>query len=115
MIDPSVPSAIRVFGKSMYMLALGWFGSVIWLWIAELQQYIYRHDEAPPYYSAGTVLGAIIPALLIALWGKVIKLFTGKAPSEPLERREWWHAFWWCVVPNVLLLITVWVMIQEAR
>jgi hypothetical protein len=115
MIDPSAPSDIRIFGKSMYVLGVGWFGSVIWLWVAELRQYIYRHDQAPPYYSVGTVLSAILPALLIVFFGKVIKFLAGKAPTEPLERREWWHAFWWCAVPNALLLITVWVMIQEAR
>jgi hypothetical protein len=99
----------------MYVLASGWFGSVIWLWVAELQQYIYRHDQAPPYYSAGTVFGAVIPALLIAFSGKVITFLTGRAPTDVLERREWWHAFWWSAVPNALLLVTVWVMIQEAR
>jgi hypothetical protein len=115
MVDPSAPSQIRVLGKSLYVLAVGWFGSVIWLWVAELQQYIYRHYEAPPYYSAATVAGAIVPALMIAFFGKVIKFLAGKAPTEPLERREWWHAFWWSLVPNALLLVTVWVMIQEAK
>src|SRR6185436_16407826 len=78
LVDPSAPSAIRVFSKSMYVLGAGWFVSVMWLWYAELQQYIYRHYEAPPYYSFGTVAGAIFPALFIAFFGKAIRFFTGK-------------------------------------
>ena len=47
--------------------------------------------------------------------GVIINRWTGPAPDGALQRREWWHAFWWSAVPNLLLLITVWVMIQEAR
>ena len=38
-IDPSKPSAVRVLGKSMYVLAVGWFISIGWLWVATLQQH----------------------------------------------------------------------------
>ena len=39
----------------------------------------------------------------------------GPAPYRALERREWWHAFWWTLMPNLLLAVTVWVMLQEGQ
>jgi hypothetical protein len=107
-------SAVRVFGKSMYTFAGGWAVAVALLWIAEIQQHLSRQGAAPPQYAAATVVTGIIPALLIALIGLMINRWSGRAPDDAMQRREWWHAFWWSAVPNALLLITVWVMIQEA-
>ncbi len=112
---PPMPSQIRVFGKSMFVFAAGWVGAVAWLWIAELQQFIRRHGEAPPNYAANTMSVGFVPAVLITLCGFFVARWTGPAPHSELERREWWHAFWWSFVPNWLLFGTVWVMIQEAR
>ena len=114
LVDPSAPSAIRVFGKSMHVLGAGWFVSVMWL-CTELQQYIYRHYEAPPYFIRSAQSPARFSRAVCRILGKGDQILHGKAPSAPLERREWWHAFWWSAVPNILLLITVWVMIQEAK
>jgi hypothetical protein len=47
--------------------------------------------------------------------GWLFAKMTGRAPSPALERREWWHAVWWSLVPNALLLATVWVMLQEGQ
>lgn len=110
-----VPSQIRVLGRSMFVFAAGWVGAVAWLWIAELQQYIRRHGEPPPNYAANTMSLGIVPAILLTVLGLLVARWTGRAPHPDLERREWWHAFWWALVPNWLLLGTVWVMIQEAR
>ncbi len=115
MTQSLVPSQIRVFGKSMFVFAAGWVGAVSWLWIAELQQYIRRHGDAPPNYAASTMSLGIVPAILLTVFGLVVAGWTGRAPHPQLERREWWHAFWWAVVPNWLLFGTVWVMIQAAR
>jgi hypothetical protein len=38
----------------------------------------------------------------------------GPAPEAGLERREWHHAFWWALVPNAMLLGTVYLMIAAA-
>lgn len=108
-------SHIRVLGKSMYVLSAGWIGSVAWLWIAEVQQHMRRHGEAPPSYGMATLSGAVIPAVAMFVSGLVISRWAGSAPERSLERREWWHAFWWCVVPNLQLIGTAWVMIQEGR
>jgi hypothetical protein len=32
-----------------------------------------------------------------------------------LQRREWRIAFWWAAVPNAMLLLTVYVMIEATR
>ena len=108
-------SAVRVFGKSMHTFAAGWILSVAWLWIAEIQQHVLRQGVAPPGYALSTLVLGLIPAGIIALTGKVINRLVGPAPDEAMERREWWHAILWSVVPTALLLGTVWVMIQESR
>ena len=99
----------------MYVLAAGWVVAVGWLWMAELQQFIRRHCGPPPDYAAATMTSGFVPALFIALLGVLVGRWTGRAPEPELERREWWHAFWWSAVPNWLLFMTVWVMIQEGR
>jgi len=108
-------SAVRVFGKSMHTLAAGWIISVAWLWIAEVQQHLLRQGVAPPGYALNTLVLGLIPAALIALTGRMINRWAGPAPDNSMQRREWWHAFLWSVVPTALLLATVWVMIQESR
>jgi hypothetical protein len=99
----------------MHTFAAGWIISVAWLWIAEIQQYLLRQGEAPPRYALGTLFLGLIPAALISLTGKIINRWAGQAPNRSLERREWWGAFLWSVVPTAMLLVTVWVMIQESR
>ena len=108
-------SAVRVFGKSMHTFAAGWIISVAWLWIAEIQQHLLREGVAPPGYALSTLFVGLIPAALIALVGKTINRWAGPAPDDGMQRREWWHAVLWSVVPTALLLVTVWVMIQETR
>ncbi|MDR1989879.1 MAG: hypothetical protein LBQ09_06565 [Acidobacteriaceae bacterium] len=108
-------SHIRVFGKSMFTLSAGWLVSVTWLWYSEFHLYLFRHGTPPPGYDVGTVLGGIPPALLLALGGWIIRRLAGPASSSSIESREWWYAFLWSVIPNALLVATVWVMIQEAR
>ena len=115
MIVPSRPSAVRVFGKSMHTFSAGWVVSVAWLWIAEVQQHLLRQGVAPPNYAAATLISGLVPAVLLALAGIALNRWTGPAPDAGLQRREWWHAFWWSFVPNAMLLVTVWVMIQEAK
>lgn len=99
----------------MYVLAAGWVAAVSWLWVAELQQHVLRHGELPPRLAVNTMGFGAFPALLVALLGFGMARWTGPAPHSATERREWWHAFWWSLVPNGLLFLTVWVMIQEGR
>jgi len=114
MVEPRT-SAVRVFGKSMHTFAIGWIASVAWLWIAEIQQHVLRQGVAPPSYALNTLILGLIPAGLIALVGKAINRWAGPAPSDAMQRREWIHAVLWSVVPTAMLLVTVWVMIQESR
>ena len=114
-LDPTAPSSVRVLGKSMHMLAAGWAAAIGWLWFETLQQHALRHSAPPPDYALATLTGGVMPALVMAIVGWAIARYAGRAPYAKLERREWWHAFWWSVFPNVLLFATVWVMLQEAR
>jgi hypothetical protein len=115
LIDPNAPSAVRVFGKSMYVLAAGWVISVAWLWVATLNQHILRRGAAPDYYALDAMATGLLPAVLMAFAGVVIVRWAGPARHKWVKRREWIHSFWWSFVPNALLFLTVWVMIQEAR
>ena len=99
----------------MHTLSAGWLVSVAWLWIAEVQQHLLRMGIAPPYYGAATIVSGLVPAVLLAWSGVAIGRWAGPPAVSGFDRREWWHAFWWSLVPNLLLLVTVWVMIQEAR
>ena len=49
-----------------------------------------------------------VMAIALAIW---ISMVPGSADS----RREWLHAFWWTIVPNLLLLGTAYLMILEAN
>jgi hypothetical protein len=108
-------SAVRVFGKSMHTLAVGWIASIAWLWIAEIQQHLLRQGVTPPGYAVDTLILGLIPAALFSLVGRTINRWAGAAPDARMQRREWIHAVLWAVVPTALLLGTVWVMIQESR
>jgi len=112
-IDPNAPSAVRVFGKSMYVLAVGWVASVAWLWFVTMQQHILRSGVVPDYFDLGTLGAGMGPAVLVALIGYGIESWAVPAPNRWVQRREWIHAFWWSAVPNAMLLFTVWVMLQE--
>jgi len=105
------PSQVRVFGKSLHLLAAGWLVTVAWLWIAELRQHVRRHDLLPPDYALATlVTGALWAVVLEAIAWKVVR-WTGRAHSTTLQRREWHHAFWWSFFPNVMLLYTAYLLI----
>ena len=97
-IDRTAPSAVRVFGKSMFGVAAGWLLAIGWLWS--------RHVLAPDG-------GAFLPALIMIAVGGVFAWSLGRAPYAALERREWGHAAWWSAIPNAMLWATAWVILQQ--
>jgi hypothetical protein len=105
------PSSIRVFGKSLHVLAAGWTVSVAWLWLAELRQHVRRHDVLPPDYAVATLITGTVAALILEAVAVLFVRWTGGAASSTLERREWHHAFWWSAFPNVMLLYAVYLMV----
>lgn len=104
-------SHVRVFGKSLHLLAAGWFLAVGWLWMAELRIHVRRHDVLPPDYAAATLATGTISALVLEALAILVVRWTGAASTPLLQRREWHHAFWWSVFPNVLLLYTAYLLI----
>lgn len=111
-LDPSAPSAVRILGKSLYLLAAGWTLAIAWLWVEAIRQHQLRYDAPPPDYAAGTLGTGFIAAVLLATGGWAVARFAGRASHAALDRREWRHAFWWSLLPNLLLFATVWVMVR---
>lgn len=108
------PSGPRVFAKSLHLLALGWLASVGWLWIAQIQQSMQRFAVAPEGYAVGTLIGGLLPAALVELMAIGTDALIARVPGSGDARREWRHAFWWTLFPNVMLLATVYLLILSA-
>lgn len=108
------PSSVRVFGKSVHLVAWGWVLAVWWLWLAGVRQHIRRQGVFPPDYAVSVLLGGAVVGVGIFIVARWLTGATGPAPHASLERREWHHAFWWALFPNLMLLGTVWLMIVAA-
>jgi hypothetical protein len=104
-------SSMRVLGKSLHLLAAGWTMSVAWLWLAELRQHVRQHDVLPPDYAMATLITGGMAALILEVIAVGFVRWTGSAALPTIERREWHHAFWWSVFPNVMLLYAVYLMV----
>ena len=109
------PSSIRVLAKSTHLLAAGWLASVVWLWTAQIQQHISRFGVAPDGYAYDTLIEGLFPAMLVELLAIGMDSLIARVGGQGEPRREWWHAFWWTVVPIVLLFGTVYLMIRESQ
>lgn len=113
-IDPSAPSAVRVFGKSMHVLAAGWLLATGLLWFATLPQHQLGTGVALSLDWMETVSG-VLPAVALAAIGWAFARVAGRAPYIELQRREWWHACWWSLIPIAMLLATVWLIVRETQ
>ena len=111
MTDTSHPSAVRVFGRSLYMLAGGWAASILWLWLVGLRQHVYRFGTTPDDFAVSLLFAGAIPALALALLAHSFGKLTGGAPTALQEKHEWRHAFWWALFPNLFLLATAYLLI----
>jgi hypothetical protein len=111
-IDPSKPSGIRVFGKSLFMLAAGWGLAVAALAQSAVRPEVFGLSLWPSIHPLDTIALGIVPALLMVLGGWAWGRITGRAPYRELELREWRHAFGWCIVPNTMLLATTWLILN---
>ena len=104
-------SHLRIFAKSLHVLAAGWVVAVAWLWMAGLRQHVRRHDVLPADYGMATLITGTISAVIIELLAIAFVRLTGVAATHAIQRREWMHAFWWAAFPNLLILYTVYVLI----
>lgn len=104
-------SHVRIFAKSLHVLAAGWMVAVVWLWMAGLRQHVRRHDMLPADYGLAILVTGTIGAILIEVLAVVFVRWTGSAGNGLIQRREWVHAFWWAAFPNVLLLYTVYILV----
>jgi hypothetical protein len=104
-----------VLAKSLHLMAVGWMASVIWLWDAQIAQNVRRFAVAPDGYGVRTLAEGAVPAILIEAMAIGMAVLIARVPGTGDARREWWHAFWWTVVPNVLVIGTAYLMILEGR
>ncbi|OFW31537.1 MAG: hypothetical protein A3H97_03395 [Acidobacteria bacterium RIFCSPLOWO2_02_FULL_65_29] len=89
--------------------------SVCWLWVAQVQMNISRYGAPPANYAVGTLLEGVFPAALVELMAAWLARWMVTAPGWADPRREWHHAFWWTLVPNILLLGTAYLMTVEGQ
>jgi len=111
MTDTSHPSAVRVFGKSLYMLAGGWAMSILWLWLVGLRQHVDRFGTTPDDFAVSLLIAGVIPMLALALLARTVGKLTGVAATAVQEKHEWRHAFSWALFPNLFLLATAYLLI----
>jgi hypothetical protein len=105
------PSGLRVLAKSLHLLALGWMASVVWLWLAEIQQSVQRQGAAPEAYASTTLIQGALPALLIEMMALGMTSLIAASPLPRDSRREWLHALWWTLLPNLFVLGTAYLMV----
>ena len=111
MTDTAHPSAVRVFGKSLYMLAGGWGTAILWLWLVGLRQHVDRFGTTPDDFAISLLIAGVVPMLALALLARTFGKLTGAAPTAVQEKHEWRHAFWWALFPNFFLLSTAYLLI----
>jgi hypothetical protein len=109
------PSSVRVLHRSLHLLAIGWLVSVGWLWIAQVQLNQLRFGVPPDGYGMRTLIEGIFPAALLELMAIWLGSAIGRVSRSSDPKREWLHAFWWTLVPNLLVLGTAYLMILEAN
>jgi len=107
-------SSVRVFGKSLHILAAGWAAAIALLWLAALRQWLQRNGVLPSDLGLSLVSVGMMSGLILEMIALYVVRLTGTAPLRVLQREEWRHAFWWSAVPNTLLFATVYLMIAPA-
>src|SRR5436190_22529037 len=109
------PSSIRVFVKSLHFIAAGWLLGVIWLWLSQIQENVSRFGVPPEGYAVSTLIDGIFPAALVELAALYLADMLRKGPGTEQRWREWHHAFWWALVPNLLIFGTAYLLINEGH
>jgi hypothetical protein len=103
------PSSVRVFGKSLRLMAIGWVVSIVGLVTEQIRLAQRREVDANIGFEMFFML--VVPALLLE-WGYALVVkFSGHAADPLHNRREWIHAFWWALFPVGLLMFTVYLMV----
>ena len=87
------PSFVRVFAKSLHLLAIGWVLCVAYLWVS-LEQAV-----GPNAIDVRTVVFAAAPLCFV----EALAWWTNASPARSRRGGEWGHAFLWSIVPFLML------------
>jgi hypothetical protein len=109
------PSSIRVLVKSLHLIAVGWLMSVGWLWLSQVRINLSRFGVPPENYAVWTLIEGIFPAAIVELCALKLADYVRTAPGMEERWREWHHAFWWALVPNLFVFGTAYLLIVEGR
>ena len=71
------PSSVRVFAKSLHVLAAGWIVAVGWLWLAGVRQSLARHGAWPDEDALSILAAGGLPALALAATAR----WLGRVPA----------------------------------
>jgi hypothetical protein len=104
-------SNVRIFAKSLHWLALGWAVGVVWLCIAQMRRGWLLDPTGATDYHVNTFFEGLAPAALVEAMAFFSVAWCGVAPTRSIERREWMQAFIWALLPNLMVLYTVYLMI----
>jgi ABC-type branched-subunit amino acid transport system permease subunit len=88
-------SSVGVFAKSLHLVALGWIASLGYLWFSLRQTFV---------LDLRTILLAIVPLLFIEAIAWSATRWSEWTPGRLQYEAEWRRAFWWSLLPNLLLL-----------
>lgn len=89
------PSSVGVFAKSLHLVALGWIVSLGYLWLSLRQTFV---------LDLRTILLAIVPLLFVEGLAWSTTRWSEWTPGRLQYEAEWRRAFWWSLLPNLLLL-----------
>ena len=108
---PRRPSAVRVFAKSLYVLAATWLGTVGILLASQIRHAARLDPTAPFDWHPGTIAVGIVPTALIALSALGMERWAVAVHGQEDQHREWVHALWWSLLPMVMLIETVYLLL----
>jgi hypothetical protein len=101
-------SNVRVFGKSLHLLAAGWVTAVAILWIVGLRQVLQKHGVLVADLGLSLLALRLASGLVI----EMIAIYIGRLSSAPLrtlQREEWRHAVCWAAFPHALVAVSVYI------
>ena len=97
------PSFVRVFAKSLHLLAIGWVLSVAYMWVS------LRETGGSSAIDVRTVVFAAAPLFFV----EALAWWTNAWPVRAPRNGEWGQAFLWSIVPFLMLFGTCFLILNS--